>query len=83
MTAINLDEFESNLDAFFDKIGDGNVTFFIEKKGDKSLVLMPLDEYNGINEMLHLLGSKSNVQRLYESVDQLKDGRKVYPNLDT
>lgn len=83
MTAINLDEFESNLDAFFDKIEDDNETFFIEKKGDKSLVLMPLDEYNAINEMLHLLGSKSNVQRLYESVDQLKDGRKVYPNLDT
>jgi len=37
--------------------------------------MISLSEYNSITETLHLLSSKANADRLYESIRQLNEGK--------
>lgn len=43
--------------------------------------MISLDEYNSIMETMHLLSSKKNADRLYESMQQVKSGKTVRPEL--
>jgi antitoxin YefM len=36
---------------------------------------MSLEDYNAIEETLYLLSSRKNAQRLYKSLDELKQGK--------
>jgi antitoxin YefM len=40
-----------------------------------------LDEFNSIIETMHLLSSKANADRLYESIHQMKTGKSVQKEL--
>jgi len=44
--------------------------------------MISLAEYNSIMETLHLLSSKRNADRLYESIQQMKSGKTIRPKLD-
>ena len=39
--------------------------------------MISLEEYNSIMETVHLLSSKSNADRLYESIKQMKEGETI------
>ncbi len=43
--------------------------------------MISLNEYNSIMETLHLLSSKANADRLYESIEQMKEGKVVRNDL--
>ena len=43
--------------------------------------MISLDEYNSIMETVHLLSSKSNADRIYESMQQMKEGKVVRNDL--
>jgi len=72
MIAANFSEFRTELNRFFDNVEDNNETLIIKRKRGKGTVLISLDEYNSIMETLHLLSSKKNADRLYESIQQMK-----------
>ncbi len=40
----------------------------LKRKSGKGAVMISLEEYNSIMETLHLLSSKKNADRLYESI---------------
>ncbi len=82
MIAVNFSEFRNGLKGYLDSVEDDNEMLVIKRKTGKGSVLISLDEYNSILETLHLLSSKKNAQRLYESIEQLKAGKTVQPNLD-
>ncbi len=48
---------------------------FIKGRTGKGTVLLSLDEYNSMLETLHLLSSKKNASRLFESINQMKQGK--------
>ncbi len=48
--------------------------YFISKNSILKLYQV-LNEFNSINETLHLLGSKANADRLYESINQMKTSK--------
>ena len=77
MIAANYTEFRTRLKKFLDNVEDNNETLIIKRGAGKGTVLISLDEYNSIMETLHLLNSKANADRLYESIDQMKKGKVV------
>lgn len=82
MIAANYSEFRASLKKYLDKVEDDNETLIIKRKSGKGTVLISIDEYNSIMETLHLLSSKKNADRLYESIQQMKSGKTISPKLD-
>lgn len=82
MIATNFSEFRVGLKGFLDSVENDNEILIIKRKSGKGTVLISLDEYNAIMETMHLLSSKKNTDRLYESIQQMKVGQTVQPNLE-
>jgi len=82
MIAANFSEFRAELKRFLDSVEDDNETLIIKRKTGKGTVMISLEEYNSIMETLHLLSSKKNADRLYESIEQMKAGKNITPKLD-
>ena len=81
MIAANFSEFRTNLKNYLDKVEDNNETLIVKRKTGKGTVMISLDEYNSIMETVHLLSFRANADRLYESIQQMKNGEKVTVNL--
>jgi antitoxin YefM len=77
MIAANFSEFRTQLKKFLDHVEDNNETLIVKRKTGKGTVMISLDEYNSIMETVHLLSSKANADRLYESISQMKEGNTV------
>ena len=82
MIAANYSEFRTGLKSYLDSVEDDNETLIIKRKSGKGTVLISLDEYNSIMETLHILSSKKNADRLYESIQQVKSGKTIRSKID-
>lgn len=82
MIAANFSEFRIGLKKYLDSVEENNETLIIKRKSGKGAVLISMDEYNSMMETMHLLSSKKNADRLYESIEQMKTGKTVKPNID-
>ena len=81
MIAANFSEFRANLKMYLDNVEDNNETLIVKRKTGKGTVMLSLDEYNSIMETVHLLSSKTNADRLHESISQMKKGDIITNNL--
>ncbi len=77
MIAANFSEFRTKLKMYLDNVEDNNETLIIKRKTGKGTVVISLDEYNSIMETMHLLSSRKNADRLYESIRQMKNKETV------
>lgn len=75
MLAANYSEFRGDLKKYLDSVEKNNETLIIKRSKGKGTVMISLDEYNSIMETMHLLSSKVNADRLYESMKQMKEGK--------
>ena len=81
MIAANYTEFRTGLKNYLDNVENNNETLIIKRGSGKGTVLISLEEYNSIMETLHLLSSKKNAQRLFESIEQMKAGKRAKHSL--
>lgn len=81
MIAANFTEFRTNLKTLLDNVEENNETVIIKRGAGKGAVLISLDEYNSIMETVHLLKSKANADRLFESIKQMREGKVVRKKL--
>jgi antitoxin YefM len=81
MIAANYTEFRTGLKNYLDNVEFNHEILIIKRGSGKGTVLMSLEEYNSIMETLHLLRSKKNAKRLFESVEQMKTGKKAQHKL--
>jgi len=81
MKAANFTEFRTNLKKYLDDVENNNETLIIKRGSGHGTVLISLDEFNSIIETMHLLRSKANADRLYESIQQMKSGKFVQNEL--
>ena len=66
--------FRQNLKAFMDKVFDSKSPLFITRSNGEDVVVLSKEEYDGIQETLHLLSSPKNAQRLKESLEEYEKG---------
>jgi antitoxin YefM len=81
MIAANYTEFRTGLKNYLDDVENNNETLIIKRGSGKGTVMISLDEYNSIMETLHILSSKKNAKRLFESIEQMNTGKKVKHSL--
>jgi antitoxin YefM len=81
MKAANYTEFRKDLKEYLDSVEENNETLIIKRGTGKGAVLISLDEYNSIMETLHLLSSRKNAERLFESIEQMGSGSTVSGDL--
>ena len=77
MLAANYSEFRGDLKKYLDDVEFNKETLIIKRGKGKGTVIISLDEYNSLMETVHLLSSKANADRLYESIQQMKKGDTV------
>ncbi len=81
MIAANYTEFRTKLKKYLDDVENNHETLIIKRKSGKGTILISLEEYNSIMETVHLLSSKANADRLYESIRQIQEGQTVNHDL--
>ena len=77
MIAANFTEFRTELKKYLDNVENNHETLIIKRKTGKGTVMISREEYNSIMETVHLLSSKTNADRLYESIKQMKKGETI------
>jgi len=75
MQVLSLTEVRNNIKAMFDSVYLDNEEVIIHRKGQESVVVISLDNYNALKETNYLLSSPTNRKYLLESLKQLRDGR--------
>ena len=81
MIAANYTEFRTKLKSYLDEVEDNQETLIVKRGSGKGTVVISLEEYNAMVETMHLLGSRKNADRLYESISQMKSGDTVSSKL--
>ena len=81
MIAANYTEFRTGLKKFLNSVEEDNETLIIKRGKGKGAVMISLDEYNSIMETVHLLSTKANADSLYESIQQMKEGKGIQKEL--
>jgi antitoxin YefM len=81
MIAANYSEFRKELKQYLDSVENDHETLIIKRGSGKGTVLISLEEYNSMMETLHLLSSKKNAKRLFESIEQVKRDNTVQHDL--
>lgn len=71
MKIVNYSELRSKLKEYLDIVENDNEVVFIKRGESNGSVLISVDEYNSINESLHLVSSNKNRERLAESIRQV------------
>jgi len=74
MRVLNYSDFRKNLAQSLNSVNDDREIVVVSRTKGKNVVVMDLDEYNAIQETLHLTSSAKNRQRLAESIQEMNDG---------
>jgi len=81
MLAANFTEFRTRLKKYLDDVEENDETLIVKRKSGNGTVLISLKEYNSIMETVHLLSSRKNAARLFESIRQMKTGEGIEKEL--
>lgn len=75
MQVVNYSEFRNNLADNLNLVNDSGEIVIVARSKGKNVVVMSLEEYNAINETLHLISSEQNQIRLDEAIAEMRSGK--------
>lgn len=75
MKIVNYSEFRNNLSQNLNSVNDDREIVIVSRTQGKNVVVMDLDEYNAIQETLHLTSTKSNRKRLEEAITEMNSNK--------
>lgn len=74
MDAISYTAARQNLAKTMDKVCNDHDAVIITRKGEQSVVMISLEDYQALEETAYLLRSPKNARRLLEAVIELENG---------
>lgn len=74
MDVMTYTDARASLKDAMDRVIHDRVEVVVTRKNREAIVMISLDEYNAIQETLHLQKSPENVRRLHASIAQLNAG---------
>ena len=75
MEVLNYTEFRKNLAESLNKVNDDGEIVVVSRSKGKNVVVMSFEEYNSINETLHLISTPANKKRLDEAIEEMERGQ--------
>lgn len=81
MLTTTLSDFRKDIKTYLDKVTQSFETLNINRGKDTGVVVISLEEYNSLKITQHELSSRINQQRLDESIEALKAGKKLVKKL--
>ena len=77
MDAITYTSVRANLANAMDRVCNDHEPLIITRNGERSVVMVSLDDYKSLEETAYLLRTPNNAKRLLESIAELNAGRGV------
>ncbi len=74
MKHVSLADFRDNLTAHLDKIEEDRTELVVKRRKCAPIVVVPLSDWKGMKETLHLLSSPANAAHLLASIAQADAG---------
>lgn len=75
MDAISYSSARANLAKTMDRVCEDHSALIITRKGESSVVMLSLEDYQALEETAYLLRSPANARRLLRAVDELAAGK--------
>ena len=82
MSTITYSTARDHLAEVWDKTVSTREPVVVSRRGTESIVMLPLDEWEGLQETAHLLRSPANAARLLASLKRLDNGEGKLLSLD-
>jgi len=77
MDAISYTAVRANLAGAMDQVCDDHEPLIITRNGERSVVMLSLEDYKSLEETAYLLRTPANAKRLLAAVAQLQSGKGV------
>jgi antitoxin YefM len=77
MRVVNYTEFRNNLAESLNIVNDDGDIVIVSRSKGKNVVVMSLEEYNSIQETLHLTSTATNRKRLDKAVKNMNEGKYI------
>jgi len=84
MQIVSYSEARANLKTLMDRVVDDHEPTAITRQRGKPVIMVALEDWNGMRETNYLLSSPNNAKRLLDAVDELNEGSNtIYVDPDT
>ena len=74
MDVVTYSDARANLKDVMDRVVNDRTQVVVTRQKSGAVVMVSLDDWNAIEETLHLLSNPKNAARLRESIRQIEDG---------
>jgi len=75
MQSVSYSELRQGLASMMDKVCDDRAPLMVTRQNARPVVMVSLEEWESIEETLHLLRSPANARALHAAIDDLDAGR--------
>ncbi|MDD5297029.1 MAG: type II toxin-antitoxin system prevent-host-death family antitoxin [Rhodocyclaceae bacterium] len=82
MTAIAYSQFRHRLGEVVEDMMCSGEPVTVTRADGKNFVVVPVEEWDSVNQTAHLLSNEENTRRLRESSEQARAGRLVERDID-
>jgi len=77
MDVLSFTEARANLKSVMDKVVRDHTQVVVTRQKAEAVVIVSLEDWNSIEETMHLLSTPRNAERLRRSIAQLNEGKGV------